>query len=71
MKLWLIKAKADFTGYIMNQNLVVRAETAREARLIAVESDRNDSWKSEGYATCDELLTEGEAGAIVVDNNGG
>lgn len=72
MKLWLLKAKKEFTGYLMNQNLVVRAETEPEARWIAnfAERDIYANWPDSEYATCDELLPAGEPGVIIADNNG-
>jgi len=72
MKLWLLKAKEEFTGYIMNQNLIVRSDTEEHARFLANEEERDTSakWLDPEYATCEELLQEGEEGIIIVDNNG-
>ena len=71
MKLWILKARKEFTGYISNQNIVVRAETEKEARELAAHDDREDKWMTDAYATCEELLPEGDAGVVIVDNNGG
>jgi len=71
MKLWILKAKQEFTGYIKNQNVVVRAETEKKARDIATAHE--NSWTLEwdtSYATCEELLPDGEEGVVIVDNNG-
>jgi hypothetical protein len=70
MKLWLIKAVED-TGYCMNQNVVVRAETEKKARNIAAEDDRSYNWRLPSFATCEELLSDGQPGIIIVDNNEG
>lgn len=71
MKLWLLEAKEEFTGYIKNQNIVVRAETEKEARDMATRDECRDSivWNKD-YATCKELLPDGEEGVVIVDNNG-
>jgi hypothetical protein len=70
MKLWILKAKEEFTGYIKNQNVVVRAETEKEARGIATASDGMTRAWIGSYATCEELLPDGEEGVVIVDNNG-
>ena len=70
MKLWILKAKKEFTGYVKNQNIVVRAETEKEARGIATAADGMCIAWIGTYATCEELLPDGEEGVVIVDNNG-
>jgi len=70
MKLWLLKAKEQFTGYIKNQSIVVRAETERKARKVAEFDDRDSKQLSPSEVTCEELLPDGEEGVVIVDNNG-
>ena len=69
MKLWILKAKED-TGYISNQNIVVRAETERKARKVAEFDDNDCKWLIPSEVTCEELLPDGEEGVVIVDNNG-
>ena len=71
MKLWILKARKEFTGYLRNQNIVVRAENEKEARELAAYNDcRNDAWLTRDYASCEELTPVGEESVVIVDNNG-
>lgn len=63
-KLYILKAKKQFTGYCDVQNIVVRAESETEAREIAMYSDDTITRWDSNYATCEELYPEGEVGMM-------
>jgi len=69
MKLYWLKAKED-TLYLSDQNMVVRAQSEQDARALAAERDVSERWMNDDFATCEELLQEGDAGVIIEDNNG-
>jgi len=71
MKLWILKATKRFTGYSMDQNIIVRATNEKTAREMIFYYNHHKEWFDSDYATCEELLSEGEEGIILVDNNGG
>jgi len=69
MKLWILKAR-KCTGYIHNQNIIIRAECEADAREIAASDESNDRWLTMDYASCERLTQNGDPGVILVDNNG-
>ena len=70
MKLWILKANKEFTGWIRNQNIVVRAESEKEARELAARDDCDAAWLESDYATCIVLTQKGDPCVVMRDNNG-
>lgn len=68
-KLYLLKAKSH-TGYVRNQNVLIRATSESEARRLTAQDDHDERWKNNSYASCEILRQDGEVGIIIIDNNG-
>ena len=74
MKLFLVQAKAGHPKwepwYDKAFGFVVRAESEREARLLASNGagdEGQDAWIDAEASTCVELTADGEAGMIMQD----
>lgn len=80
MKLWLLRARDDLdpelspwnSPYNKNFGFVIRAFTEEDARTIANgnaydENANGQPWLDADYSTCDELLADGLAGAVISD----
>jgi len=83
MKLWILKARAALPrddnpwkpSHDKNFGLVIRAESEDRARnlaqSVAADEAPNSPWLDAKYSTCDELLSEGNEGVLLIDNVSG
>jgi hypothetical protein len=78
MKLWKLYARTPHEqpfGWDTHQGFVIRAETEEQAREIAVANcsphEGGSVWLDNDFTSCEEVLVDGEPGAILYDYNAG
>lgn len=75
MKIWLLRLLHERDDWCEYRAFVVRAETEQAARLLVASKDNGDGvptewiwdreeWLKPTFASCEEILTEGETAII-------